>query len=178
MKNFKIAITLFWFLLLAFSACKKDRKDTLPAETQEGYLTFGCLVNNRVWLPEASTSAVKTIVIVRDSAITIAANQGVAEGLTIVLKNTKILSDTLYIINSDNNSFAIYFNTCDINNYCNYRTSLKFQGQLFLTRFDTIEKIVSGRFSFKAGSEEDPLSDCICDTSVIDITEGRFDLLF
>jgi hypothetical protein len=173
------AISVIFILFIVMSACKKDRKDTLPQETQEGYGTFGCLVNNRIWTPKGYSSSPRTIAIVRDSSIVIAANRGESsESLKIILQSTKILQDTLYLINSDSNSFAIYSITCDLLHDCFFWTNAQYQGQLILTRFDTIERIVSGRFSFKADFVVDPLSDCFCDTSVLDITEGRFDLLY
>lgn len=56
MRAFYLSILL---LLFGSSACKTDvlsPKEELPAATQEGLNTFGCLVNGEVWKPRAVLS--------------------------------------------------------------------------------------------------------------------------
>ena len=95
----------------------------------------------------------------------------------IVLKKIPIKSNTVYTLNTDSNSIATYEYKCDNGSFCYYQTNAKYTGQLTITKFDTLNKIVSGKFSFKNIFNK-AQADCNCDTSIMEITDGRFDLKY
>jgi hypothetical protein len=178
MKILNLTTLALGFLLLNAACCKKDK---LPPETQGGYYYFGCLVNGKVWLPRGVPfSSVATIAWSnkKGTYLAIGANKDGSQSIGFLVKGIEIKSNNVYILNSNNNSNATFEYKGDKGSFCYYQSSSKFPGELTITKYDTINKIVSGRFSFKAvfnftqGNERD------CDTTLIDISEGRFDLKY
>jgi hypothetical protein len=182
MKILRLTMLAVAFLLLNAASCTDEENgDKLPPETQSGNSTFGCLVNGKVWLPEGvpfSTQRTVTWVNEKYTYLVIGANQGPSQSLGLVINGTEIKSNMVYTLNSDSNSNSTYSYKCEKGSYCYYQSSSNYTGQLIITKFDTINKIVSGRFSFKAMFVEAQASDGICDSSIINITEGRFDLKY
>lgn len=168
MKKLKLVIIVLVFLLLNLASCWKDTYDgnTLPPETQEGKNTFGCLVNGKVWVATVPSNLYfqgrDGIVIIAKKYVS-KVNQEISFGLIDTLRETQ------YDLN-DKNHEAIYND--NIKNYIFRTDSLIYTGSLEITKFDTIEKILSGRFNFKAKLDL-PTVD-----SVITISDGRFDFRF
>lgn len=169
----------FVCLMLDTSSCRKQNTDSLSSESQQGYNTFGCRVNGKIWLPfGVPFTSVATVAFASKKYLTFAANQGNQQSMEFVLQNEEIKIDTLYTLNFSTNSIARFEKENDKGLTCYYQTNSKYAGQLVLTKFDTINRIVSGRFSFKAQYFSSQGEKASCDTTIINITEGRFDLKY
>ncbi|RUT72803.1 hypothetical protein [Ancylomarina longa] len=179
----KAKVKLLPFLLLVFimltaNCCEKDDDPQLPPVTQTGENTFGCLVNGEVWIPRPNLPYPKIQVVLglnvltNDKYLDIIAYQGAAshlgfffceqelkEGKTINLQRTmetKDCVDAVYmskILDQDNITFQI--------------DSIH-TGEFLITRLDTIEKVISGTFSFDAINKNGV---------IVEVRDGRFDLV-
>lgn len=166
------------FMLIAAS-CEKESTNTLPPETQEGKNTFGCFVNNELWVngnPTFYEPAYKANL--KDGKLTIYSLSGKKQsekniGITI----SGLTEANKYLLNNKNN-------WADYENYvsrCYYSTdSITNTGEVEITKLDKTKKIISGIFQFKAKKSWYPYSNTSgtdCD-SFVNITQGRFDLIY
>lgn len=165
------------FLLLAFSfvllssSCRKSKPanpvDKLPAETQTGANTFGCKINGEVWLPNGAlftTPAYDVQYYKSSGALLIKTNRSdKGQSLNIYLYGVSQNNDyTIHNPISNTYSYADFDAACSLYD----RTSSKQTGTVTVTRLDSVNKIVSGRFS-------GTLKQSGCPDAAI--TEGRFD---
>jgi len=134
--------------------------NTLPPITQTGANTFGCKVNGQVWLPSTPAWVDYT-----SSKLTMQAISTIrpASNVTIVLYKTvkstgvfQIGSLTSEITECSFRNGSVFFYTDTINN-----------GQINISRLDTINSIISGTFWFDARNKTTG--------EVVHVTEGRFD---
>ncbi len=165
-------------LLLAFSCKKKDVApiDQLPAATQEGKMTMGCLVNGKAWTPKGNNGTLRLGFIYEP---------GYANG-SFSLGAYRLLSDTdqefLTIGGSNLNSqreFSLDGSDVSLASYMRltaggvcfyYRESEVYrEGKLVITRLDVPNHIIAGTFEFTLARPG-------CDT--IRVTDGRFDMKF
>ncbi len=167
------------FIVLSASRCKKDPVnpiDQLPPETTTGAMTFGCKVNGKVFVPRDGRgrpglfvqyvnlgnvpdggwhlnipavdwipSSIPLVSITTDSLL-------LTEGTTYAFKNLKGYPQAFY-----SNDIAVY---PKLDND---------QGELYITKFDQTNHILSGRFSFVGTSSNG---------EKVNITEGRFDIRY
>jgi hypothetical protein len=153
------------FLLIFICCCEKNEEQIImPAETSVGAHTFGCFVNNdlfvhpkkkavgQYWYPSlyASYSVEgNTLFIISydfyDRFIMIA-DSLVEVGKTHSVITAKYSDENNNVFTTNNDLFA----------------------EIHLTKLDTINLIVSGTFSFSAKHNE---SD-----SIVNVTNGRFDI--
>jgi len=152
---------------------------TFPSETQNQ--SFGCLLNNKVWVNEGVPQygvAGLQVYIDKNSF-----------GITAVKYNNTLrqyfgfgasqpLKVGLYYFNSSKCSASFF----DIKQKCIFNTDSTLNwGTLEITKYDTIQKKVMGRFSFKAKRNHFYYG---ADTikydkdSVITITDGRFNIMY
>jgi hypothetical protein len=184
----------FFCLLLVLPClalqCNKDKddpdpdngngKEQLPPATQSGENTFGCLVNGKVWRPKDDgfwSSKLKAsygrgtlgIKVEKD-------NNSKREIISIgVLEEAYELG--IHKINGSDhpkNNASFINQVKEENNIteCIYKTDSINTGYLKLTRVDSIENIVSGRFEFTA------VNDSCGDVDTIRVTKGRFDIKY
>ena len=177
MKNL-ITATLI-LSLFTFSKCEKEKADTsgLPAATQVGKNTLGCMLNGQPWTPQGNNGTAN---------LSIDFDAGVANGVfgisayRIISTNNREffgigIKDSLNFYNApftisltNKNLYRFYFS----NNNCTFfSTDLDTQvnGTLFISKLDRTNRIISGTFNAiltKAGCAD------------IKITEGRFDMKF
>jgi len=169
MKIIKTILLMPILLLFLGSECKKDNKDTLPPETHEGRYTFGCMVNgillrNNYLGLNAGIS--KNILKIGGKKGT--GNTWQSVGFTIY----NMVGVGKYNLSGKNDGSYTYQND---KKFCWYKSdSLDQTGYVNITYFDTIKKIVSGNFSFKAKLF---IGDCDS-SSIIGVTEGRFDVIY
>ena len=177
MKSSKLFILGFFItvILFLFTSCEKETMNVLPKETQLAKNTFGCMINNRLYIGGGYYSYIgysplsaeynrnnKTLAIFSVSKINTDKVSG-SMGLTIanpVEGSTQKLSHATYIVDSPD---------------C-YQYLVLNEGEVYLTKFDTINKIVSGRFSFK-GKCAGYADDFKVNGDSVQITQGRFDVL-
>lgn len=177
-----LKLTLLFFLLLL--GCEKG--NVLPDATQEGLGTFGMLVNGEIWKPYSPLSIVAPPpVYIQYSTKTQlleikAKNTKKNEALTLFVE--KVNSTGYYNLSYRNNSKA-QDSTCHSciacidstrfqdNNGCEESFKLKdsINSLIQITKFDTLRKIISGKFSLKLESKN---------YKSITISEGRFDVQY
>ena len=191
MKHLKIYILLLALPCLALQ-CNKDKddpdpdngnnnnKEQLPPATQSGENTFGCLVNGKVWRPEnnnqleSSLKASFGLGRLDINAQREIPEQKVDQHLNIYiyryLSNVKEYSLGRY--NKDSIKYLNFANFWDDNTGCWFYTTSDKKNYLKLTRLDSVENIVSGRFEFTA------VNDSCGDVDTIRVTKGRFDIKY
>lgn len=176
MKIFIIVMLGLGFLLLnAFSCCKEN---TLPPETEQGKNTFGCLVNGKVWQNGGSGVMYSGLSarLDKNGLVIYANNTDDPKIQHIKLMINSTINAAKYPINSTTYSLLEHNeSSCK----CVFQSDSLYHQESFnigVTYIDTINKILSGTFAFKAKLKETLPLTCDCDTSVISITNGRFDL--
>ena len=147
--------------LSSFSSCQKEDLNVLPQETQTGANTFGCYIENQLFVRSYGATITHTpyisAIYTKDSAF-----------LEIYAENKDIGNFGFWIKNPKVNTFnRIYKVVFESSNHDLY--SSKNMDYIYLTKFDTINKIVSGRFDYILKSESDS-------TLKINISKGRFDI--
>ncbi len=167
-KNDVVVIALSFLMLVNANGCSDD--NVLPAQTEEGLNTFGCLVNGKLWLPEGKRM---------DRILNVSYGpsfMGGAFSLNVRrLKNDQdkefmslfsrdIDKEGNYLLNNPSIAAATY-----TSNVCSYdRDSTVYrEGMLTITRLDLEAQIISGTFEFILAKSN-------CDT--IRVTQGRFDM--
>ncbi|MFV0606895.1 MAG: hypothetical protein ACK5NK_13760 [Niabella sp.] len=179
MKKKKIYLILFlsvYALFLAGSCDKEDEDPQLPPITQTGVGTFGCLVDGEIWIPELAiafpTQPKVSAELIREFGYQmweIGASQGAQSSFyfgiyedSLKLGKINISANEIY-----GNGIGLYYfsKTYD-------RASFAWQEDLFeqfyITKLDTINKIISGTFAFDAVN---------LSNDTVKIREGRFDLI-
>jgi hypothetical protein len=146
----------------------------LPAETQEGKNTFGCLVNGKVWNAYFGGTDIY------NTQATEATFDPFRQGLFSIMatNNGKIYIGIIGIPTEKNYDFvrADSFQIGDMSlrydsNTCYYGdTNLTyFKGKTRITKFDRQNRIAAGTFECTLKTKD-------CDT--VKITQGRFDMTF
>ena len=175
----------FFFLLLAslfLINCNNDDNgndgptdplDELPAATQTGAQTLGCLINGEPFIPSNfGNSAPNAFYQFVDGAYTLSIYASSGGGNSLTSIRIQSIDNPILIETGD----AYPLLNCDIPNYCGELTSFPDEliavnsqnsspGVLTITRFD--DSIISGTFAFTVLDN---------DGNEITITDGRFDL--
>ncbi len=173
------------FILSCAFSCDEDDPPKpptqLPPITQTGAYTFGCLLDGEVWLPKSYS-----ISIVNPSAVLFV---DYSTGLFKIIathdrKNEdspkQVMGFYLYHINRHD---SIYWDTVDTNSFFameilppntggankSYMSLSNSNSWIYLSRFDTINRIASGTFSVDLLNVDD-------DQDTVHIREGRFDV--
>lgn len=171
--RWKVFPFLFVLILTSCTGCDEPIDPTvLPAETQTGKNTFGCYVNNELYVGGFSNlmgpkplEAIYNNTIQKLKIISI----GRIKDKYQQVINIEVFSpvvDSIKYINIGN------YESQDIHQYKYY--SFNNSGEINITKLDTVNKIVSGRFCF-VGKNSDLELKPIGSDSII-VTNGRFDL--
>jgi len=182
-QNPAILILAFCILLFTNMQCKKDKLpiDQLPAATQTGANTFGCLVDGEAVIPTNN-------VIYRsnfdygydpDYGLSIEASNEASNHETLRTVSIKLLIknlkegqtyslDSLKVSGKGGASYTLLSDYGRTTTY--YETSSQATGSLTITKFDLSKKIISGTFLFKATNT--------VNNTIANVTDGRFDLTF
>lgn len=170
---------LFYLLIaiVAFSSCKEDApvpvEPTLPSITQTGEHTFGCYVNGVLWLPKGNFQTFDINASYYGNHIQIQANR-VGDPLASFNMIFPVeYADSLIIAYNHQDSIGttyFHFRKWFQNGgpYYDYDAININSGELQLSRFDTVNNIISGTFHFTA-----------IDTINLDtvrVENGRFDM--
>ncbi len=194
--HLKYLLPLLTFILIA-SSCQKEEievEDELPSITQAGLNTFGCKIDGEVLIPKDGDPSFFIGESVGLKAGTMkggsvngnrvryfyihAVNAQDAGGdyLFLYFPNLDAVGtytlgnstgSTMFENNSPNHSIVL---KNDMNSNGIRYLSFENGGEINITRYDSINSIVSGTFEFDVVKESDPLSD------TISVTEGRFDI--
>ena len=157
-------------IVIFCSNCKKNNSSPqLPIETQVGANTFGCKVNGEIWLPNGAaftTPAYDVQYYKSDGYLYLLLNQS-NTNQAIKIKMKGVFNIGIYSLDPSNVRAIEYINLHTNNNCIDYnKTNTTQTGIVEITKIDTTNKIVSGRFN-------GILSLISCPD--INITEGRFD---
>ncbi len=171
----KIYVLFHLLALGSLFACQNEPAATLPEATQVGRNTLGCLVNGEVWLPKGSIDR---------SAIRAGYGDGTffieTDRISEPLPSKNLRSYFSFVIEEDVYEEKTYF--FEKKNYldrkvvyvdylqnCFYVDSTHI-GKVTITKLDTINHIIAGRFEFTLPGKDG------CET--IFITDGRFDITY
>ncbi|MDQ2770013.1 MAG: DUF6252 family protein [Bacteroidota bacterium] len=153
-------------VLLSASSCKKDGPEAgLPAATQEGKNTFGCLVDGQLFVPlppaginsssrdplEASKYRTDILVSGRGNGYVDFALRNAFQPGTYSLGETRTGSYGSHDVSAGT-----------------YYTDAAHSGTVTLTRIDTVARIASGTFQFTALDFRSG--------KTVTVTDGRFDV--
>lgn len=173
MKNKYSLLLLFAVFSSLGIQCKKERTelDMLPPVTTYGAGTFGCLINGRAW-PVYEKGNQNYFLFYHagrlDLMYTVYAVDG-SDYERIVISSDKVNKPGIYWIkNDDNNFFTIsYRHELYLSN-----SAINLDRYLYLniSRLDSVNRIVSGTFSFSLYN--------YWGTKRIRVEEGRFDLQY
>ncbi|WP_293786919.1 DUF6252 family protein [uncultured Pedobacter sp.] len=159
----KLANSFFLVLLIifSFSSCKKRinpvKNEELPAETQTGANTFGCLIDGKAYIPDGvfglpAITASLQYQILNLRSIKKSSN----EAIGLPVRNMTAVGE--YAITSE-----MGYSNPDLD----YKAVA---GKITITKYDVANNIVSGRFYFTAKNEKAG--------KTVSITDGRFDVKF
>jgi len=184
MKSLLVFACLF-FITLTSSNCKKDKHrnavDQLPAKTQTGANTFGCIVNGKVFLPKGNslTPRLKCAYQFLNTDYSKGyffqlsagdlSNQNDIKGVGIYTDSLAIKTGNYNLgENKKGSAYASYIIISNQENKSIY-TQNNLPGQLTITKFDETNQIVAGTFWFSTVNTNG-------DTTKV--TDGRFDMKF
>jgi hypothetical protein len=150
----------------------------LPPITQTGANTFGCLVDGEVWVPRVPLLALTY----RDKEATVWEKDNSGTGLVQTnLVDVEKGIDNWYVFTFGKTEFMAK-TLCGSEIFANFRTQggkyyrsdlIKVQTNcVIINKIDSIRNIISGTFNFTLYRDSTNLND------KIEITEGRFDLLY
>jgi len=178
MNAFKFRFLFVFLCTLLFSSCKKDETDDgLPKPTQTGEDMMAARVDGNIWI--------------RKTCWCYMGNNGIATQFENGWLNIEGKQDEEYISitlsgvdKPGNYPFKPSYNKLNGNgSYWNsgtltswseinrHITNYTHSGSVTITKFDTANKIISGKFTFDAESEYDP-------KSIVHITNGWFDVKY
>jgi len=174
-----IVLAGFFLLTLTATQCQKE-EPKLPPETQIGANTFGCYLNDELFLPARLQNPMAPA----RQHLTAWYSQETKE-LTIECLST--YEDIFFVIDNPQKNEYFSFSTLRLEGRMGSRICIhpdnsicydpNSSGHVFFTRFDTINNIASGRFEFSGqcaqcinGEQRDVLK--------IQVTSGRFDVKF
>jgi len=172
-------VLLFIVSAVLFSACKKEKTDTLPPITQEGANTFGCVINGKVYVPRGFEQNKPCFDIIvdpgfNDGSIDIRVFRKEGDLTTRLNFGSDSISNTgLFCVGSRVDfGYTIYSKRLS-DNICetpySYGLPSNKNGYIKITRYDLMNRIISGEFEFHFVNPNCGLGD------TINITMGRFD---
>ena len=160
MKTTVIYTAAFFILCLTGMKCEKTNSEpeveTLPAETQSGKGTFGCLVDGKVWLPKGKSFISGISTIIQFNILSIGTIRG-KESIGIAVRDLNQMGDNV-LMGDNSASYSI--------DGISFKAT---EGSVTITKYDKVNKIISGRFWFKGKNENG---------ETVDIENGRFDVKY
>ncbi|KHJ36919.1 hypothetical protein PBAC_28960 [Pedobacter glucosidilyticus] len=161
MKKKTTIILLLLSIGLSSMQCIKKYEEpqpTLPAETQTGANTFGCVVNGEVWLPRSNFPYSSLTAVIQYDILDLVSRQGNKSAVSLAIRD--LASTGAYLI-QDQIIFASYSYSDKF-----YKAD---EGTITITKYDKLNQIISGRFWFNAENSNG---------EIIHVTDGRFDLKY
>jgi hypothetical protein len=189
----KKTILIFLATLLLFSCSKDSTGDPtfqLPPETQIGANTFGCLINGKILIPRSGVGSIAS----PDQAVYYWADPSGNEQydeidvrdyksnrtaqILIHIKNSYQIGIGNYIIDQSNgfrgidglnNNYVHCRVFSEATNSCQYYRSYNNSGLIKITKYDLLNRIISGTFSCRVRNSTNPSDE-------IEISQVRFDI--
>jgi hypothetical protein len=164
------------FLIGSSSSCEKENLTTLPPETQTGANTFGCYVNDELFVNDGTKPFGQPTDLsagyLRARKMLIIASYSYSGDVMRLELNLPQVNVNVPI------SMAYYRPL--YNSFCPF-FAVKDKGEVILTKFDTVNCIASGRFNFPGQCASYLLQDTIIYSttdSIVYVKDGRFDVKF
>jgi hypothetical protein len=167
--------SFIWYVLILFS-CNELPDLNLPEKTTEGKNTLGCIVDNKIWTnygircttfgcEDSNLKAELYRNINGEFELTIFSSytvkkKDISQRLIIIVEN--IHGEGLYDLAGGHMQFL------KDSNYDNYRSDDPQKASVSITKYDTINMIVSGEFYGQLNNQNR--------TKEVAITDGRFDI--
>ena len=175
-------------IILFFLSCKDvaSVEDQLPAVTKEGKNTFGCYIDNNLFLAQTTlfgqVKPLRASYTYKENAAALPPQPAGTFMLFAIdarysLQQAGIIGVVLPAIFKEG-TYSLVSDRCTANEFCksiyydnasSSETYLAKSGQLVITRLDTTNQIISGTFGFTAISDSG---------KQIVITDGRFDVTY
>ncbi|MDR2886830.1 MAG: hypothetical protein LBV26_02335 [Bacteroidales bacterium] len=170
----KLAAILLLFTVVSHSCEKKD-PDKLPPETQEGKNTFGCYINDILFVRIRKYRNPFAVYDKETNSLFFGCDRG-TPNVAIYIENPR---ESEY--NQFTSGYVSHSGTESGYDGCWYFVGEN-TGHVFITKFDTINRIVSGTFEFSArcsasSYRPDGLITYAGD-STVHVSNGRFDIKF
>ncbi len=177
MKRKHSRLVLIIVLLISCEKEKTPLPTELPPITEEGKNTFGCVIENEVYVPE-----------IRRTSWSIPGSQFDAIEFTFpVYPDYNFRVSTIRLVDKDDAlmdaqvEFMIDSSVNNIGRYNFSHVTVKYEneyyysdtsnkGELIVSKYDSVNKIIAGTFIFSAIDKNNTNS------KIININEGRFDL--
>ena len=168
-------LILFTVLLFTANQCQKEDLNGLPPETQKGKNTFGCYVDGELFVKMRggpTQDPLKATYYREKNYLFLRCISFDRQYISLHIDNPQekknnSLRSGLYMTNYNPENISHFFLCED----CSH---------VFITKFDTINRIVSGTFEFMgrcAYVSRDTLTNIYCsEESTVQITKGRFDV--
>jgi hypothetical protein len=155
--------------LCSCESCKKEYLTELPPETQTGANTFGCYVNGELFVKDGThtfTEPPLNAEFIKGQNILTISSFSKKGYINLWVMDVKVnIPTSLYE--------GYFLPEAEWGRECFCFGGKNF-GEIVITKFDTTNNIVSGRFLF-TGQCSDPLLNVTGD-SIVNITDGRFDI--
>ena len=177
-------LLLLLFTTFTLYSCDKDNDDDkliaeidkLPPATQTGAQTFGCLIDGKAFVPpKFGSNSPNAFYQFVGGSYTLGINAATGGGTELKSINIGCLDMPLITLDAYNLKEFISGNY-----FGEYRVAAGFNfdgssfsrqpGNLIITKFDPVNFIISGTFSFKAKE--------LNTGKIVEITEGRFDMQY
>ena len=186
-----ILLSLLFITLLATLSCSSCKKETvvvnpasqLPAATQTGANTFGCLINGVAFTPKGYLFGAPSLLcayqFIQNKGYNFQlsaddfSNSSDVTGVGVYTDSMRIKENTSYSLitnNIPNSAYGLYSHVTTQDPFATpVYTKTLMPGSLSITRYDSIKQIVSGTFWFYALTTKG---------DTIKITDGRFDMQY
>ncbi|MFC2110318.1 DUF6252 family protein [Bacteroidota bacterium] len=189
MRTIKFNFVFIIVLLLVFSSCdyqdlKQELQYELPAITETGENTFGCVVDSEVLIPRKGVVGNHTFsrtpvemplsyTLSSSGILLIEAGNyeaGNNDGISLTIKGLEGLANNHYVLGQIREYKYLEdlgYSYAAISKNNNIYFSTEKSGSIRVTRFD--EEVLSGTFQFVAVNKDD-------ETDIIEVYNGRFDI--
>ena len=165
-------IAIYFVLFAILISCKKE--DPLPTElppiTTEGKNTFGCLINGEIYVPEIRRISFSVPITMefpqnpnfffRVNTIRLVNEDDNVQDAEVIFAADSVLSTGIYQFSQ---AVVLYNNIY-------YQSDTLHSGVLNISRFDSLNGVISGTFNFEA------IDWLNTNSQIIQVSSGRFDL--
>lgn len=167
-------------LCFIFASCKKEKTDEekLPAITQTGANTFGCLINGKLYQPKGTIGPFKPNLDIMvdptfsEGSFSVSTFNSDNTTLDLSFGSDSIKATGVYEISPYSRAGFLFSKSISGNVQCQTLSKIDHVGTGYIkvTRYDLINRIFSGEFEFH-------FTNTACGIgNPIDITQGRFDI--
>jgi hypothetical protein len=176
MKAQHIFFLLLFSSLLLNSKCRKENEPQLPPETTTGANTFGCKIDGKVFTPKGTIISpaliVEHIFLGNGPGGGWFLNIGAGNRIDNPKQNVSIRTDSLLLL--EGTSYPLkklkgYAYGDHLSSIIPYGMNSNDTGELYISKHDQAQRILSGRFYFTATNQNG---------EKVTITEGRFDVRY